>query len=237
MSSPADGPSNREGLDFYSRLVDELLEAGILPWLTLYHWDLPQALQERGGWANRDTAHRFADYAEAVYGALGDRVSHWTTFNEPLLLVAHRLRRRRARARARQDPARRRSPRCTTSTSRTGWPSSDCAGSRMLGPRQLGHHAQPHQRGPERSRATRSTSTRPAASTHSGTACSSSRCCSVRYPADFARRCRRDYGLAARIREGDLEPIAQPIDFLGVNHYHDDNVSRTSASRGDASGR
>ncbi len=60
---------NQEGLDFYSRLVDELLGAGILPWLTLYHWDLPQALQERGGWTNRDTAHRFADYAEAVYGA------------------------------------------------------------------------------------------------------------------------------------------------------------------------
>ena len=75
---------NQKGLDFYGRLVDELLEAGILPWLTLYHWDLPQELEERGGWANRETAHRFADYAEAVHGALGDRVAHWTTFNEPL---------------------------------------------------------------------------------------------------------------------------------------------------------
>src|SRR5699024_4932946 len=88
---PGDRYVNEEGLDFYSRLVDELLEADILPWLTLYHWDLPQALQERGGWTNRDTAHRFADYAEAVYARLGDRVRHWTTFNEPLCssLIGH----------------------------------------------------------------------------------------------------------------------------------------------------
>src|SRR5699024_7068897 len=68
---PGDRYVNEEGLNFYSRLVDELLEADILPWLTLYHWDLPQARQERGGWTNRDTAHRFADYAEAVYARLG----------------------------------------------------------------------------------------------------------------------------------------------------------------------
>ncbi len=80
---PGDTAVNKEGLDFYSRLVDELLEAGILPWLTLYHWDLPQALEDKGGWANRDTAYRFAEYANDVYAALGDRVQHWTTFNEP----------------------------------------------------------------------------------------------------------------------------------------------------------
>ncbi|WP_084961099.1 GH1 family beta-glucosidase [Thermoactinospora rubra] len=78
------GPVNREGLDFYSRLVDALLEAGIAPNLTLYHWDLPQALQDRGGWPARETAERFADYAAVVAGALGDRVGRWVTINEPL---------------------------------------------------------------------------------------------------------------------------------------------------------
>jgi len=74
---------NPKGIDFYKRLVDELLGAGILPWLTLYHWDMPQALQERGGWAARESADRFTEYALDVHGALGDRVQHWTTLNEP----------------------------------------------------------------------------------------------------------------------------------------------------------
>jgi beta-glucosidase len=76
------GPANPLGLGFYDRLVDELLAAGIDPWLTLYHWDLPQPLEDAGGWPARDTAYRFADYAELVYAKLGDRVTHWTTLNE-----------------------------------------------------------------------------------------------------------------------------------------------------------
>lgn len=75
--------ANAAGLDFYSRLVDELLAARITPWLTLYHWDLPQALEEAGGWPARDTALRFADYAADVHAVLGDRIENWTTLNEP----------------------------------------------------------------------------------------------------------------------------------------------------------
>jgi beta-glucosidase len=77
------GPLNQAGVDFYSRLVDELLSAGIEPWPTLYHWDLPQPLEDAGGWPERDTAERFADYAGAISAVLGDRVGHWTTLNEP----------------------------------------------------------------------------------------------------------------------------------------------------------
>jgi beta-glucosidase len=77
------GPANRAGIDFYSRLVDGLLERGIRPIATLYHWDLPQALEDAGGWRNRETALRFAEYAALVGAALGDRVHTWTTLNEP----------------------------------------------------------------------------------------------------------------------------------------------------------
>ncbi|CAL9636820.1 GH1 family beta-glucosidase [Streptomyces sp. enrichment culture] len=79
-----DGPVNTAGLDFYDRLVDALLEAGITPSVTLYHWDLPQALQDRGGWPERDTAEHLAAYASVVAGRLGDRVTQWATLNEPL---------------------------------------------------------------------------------------------------------------------------------------------------------
>jgi beta-glucosidase len=77
------GPASREGLDFYSRLVDLLLRRGIHPVITLYHWDLPQELQDVGGWCNRSVADRFADYTLLVSQALGDRVSSFTTLNEP----------------------------------------------------------------------------------------------------------------------------------------------------------
>ncbi|KMS90796.1 GH1 family beta-glucosidase [Streptomyces sp. NRRL WC-3725] len=77
------GPAVQRGLDFYRRLVDELLARGIAPALTLYHWDLPQELEDAGGWPERDTAFRFAEYAQLVGEALGDRVEQWITLNEP----------------------------------------------------------------------------------------------------------------------------------------------------------
>lgn len=77
------GAANREGLDYYDQLVDGLLAAGIEPWVTLYHWDMPQALEDDGGWPNREIADRFADYTDAVTRRLGDRVQQWITINEP----------------------------------------------------------------------------------------------------------------------------------------------------------
>jgi beta-glucosidase len=82
------GEINQKGVDFYNRLIDSLLEAGITPLPTLYHWDLPQALQDAGGWPNLQTAYHFADYAEAAFKAYGDRVPQWITLNEPWC-VAH----------------------------------------------------------------------------------------------------------------------------------------------------
>jgi beta-glucosidase len=82
------GKPNSKGLDFYSRLVDELLAANIRPMLTLYHWDLPQKLEDAGGWTNRDLASRFADYAEIVSRALGDRVQDWLLLNEPAAFLS-----------------------------------------------------------------------------------------------------------------------------------------------------
>ena len=81
------GSINKKGLDFYSRLVDELLTKGIKPNLTLYHWDLPEALDDRGGWLNRDIADWFSDYAVTMFDALGDRVEMWSTLNEPWVVT------------------------------------------------------------------------------------------------------------------------------------------------------
>lgn len=81
------GAANAAGLDFYDRLVDGLLAVGITPWATLFHWDLPIALYQRGGWMNPDVPRYFEDYASAVVGRLSDRVRHWMTLNEPQCFV------------------------------------------------------------------------------------------------------------------------------------------------------
>jgi len=82
------GAINEKGIDFYNRMVDELLGANIVPLPTMYHWDLPQALQDEGGWANREIARYFADYCAAVADRLGDRVKMWLVFNEPWIFTA-----------------------------------------------------------------------------------------------------------------------------------------------------
>ena len=215
---PADGPVNPKGLDFYSRLVDELLENGILPWLTLYHWDLPQAVEETGGWANRDTSQRFLDYAIAVHEALGDRVDHWTTFNEPLCssLIAYAG---GEHAPGRQEPR---------------------AGLAALHHQHLAHGLAVQElraRGAEQLGITLNlTNAVPADPDDPADLDAARRIDALwnraflepllrgRYPEDFLHDV-AGHDFDPLVRDGDLELIAQPLDFLGVNHYHDDCVS------------
>jgi beta-glucosidase len=215
---PGDRELNPNGLDFYDRLVDELLDAGILPWLTLYHWDMPQAVQDGGGWAVRDTAYRFSEYATAVFRRLGDRVTHWTTFNEPLCssLIAYAsgehapgMRDPRAALAAvhhqhlahglamralRDGPMHRLGITLNLTNAIPNAPEDpvDVEAARRVDALMNRMYLEPVLLG--------------------------------RYPADLLDDV-RDYGLENVVRDGDLEIVGAPMDFLGVNYYHDDNVS------------
>ncbi|WP_223693489.1 glycoside hydrolase family 1 protein [Leifsonia poae] len=219
---PGGRQTNRAGLDFYSRLVDELLDTGILPWLTLYHWDLPQALEDAGGWAERDTAYRFRDYAAVVFDALSDRVTHWTTFNEPLCssLIAY--------AAGEHAPGRR-EPRAALAAVHHQHLAHGLAVQTM---RERGADAADLRFG-----ITLNLTTAVPADPGDAVDIEAARRIDGlwnrlfleplllgRYPDDVLADV-ADHGLSEHIRDGDLATIAQPIDFLGVNHYHDDNVS------------
>jgi beta-glucosidase len=218
---PDGGTPNPDGIRFYSRLVDQLLAAGITPWLTLYHWDLPQALEEEGGWANRETAERFADYAAVMHEALGDRVRIWTTLNEPWcsaflgyaegvhapgrtepaaalaaahhLLLGHGLATQRLRAR---DPEAKLGITLNLNVFDPVDPADE--GDRDAVRRLDGQFNRifldPLFRGG--------------------------------YPADLLADVSH-LGLADVIRSGDLEVIAEPIDLLGVNYYHGEAVTKS----------
>ncbi|MEF2977416.1 GH1 family beta-glucosidase [Subtercola sp. YIM 133946] len=223
---PGDRFVNQKGLDFYSRLVDELLEAGILPWLTLYHWDLPQAVEETGGWANRDTAYRFADYAEVVYRVLGDRVRNWTTFNEPLCssLIGYT---------AGEHAPGRRDPRAGLAAVHHQHLGHGLAVQRL---RRLGAAAFDGEAGDKIGITLNLTTAVPNDPADPVDIEAARRIDALwnrmyleplllgAYPADLLQDV-RDYGLAELVLPGDLDLVSAPLDFIGVNHYHDDNVS------------
>ena len=98
------GTPNAKGLDFYQRLVEAMLAQGITPWITLYHWDLPQALEDEGGWRVRATAEAFGAYSATVVRALGDRVKHWITLNEIPCFLSSAERRDGPECRSRWSP-------------------------------------------------------------------------------------------------------------------------------------
>ncbi|HEU0040853.1 MAG TPA: GH1 family beta-glucosidase [Jiangellaceae bacterium] len=222
-----DGDSrvNPAGLDFYSRLVDELLSAGITPWITLYHWDLPQVLEDAGGWTSRVTAQRFADYASATAAGLGDRVRFWTTLNEPW---------------------------CSAFL---GYASGEHAPGRTdpVAAVAAAHHLMlAHGLGVEALRAALPDATvgvtlnfAPISPADPGSAADVEAARRIdglqnrlflgavahgAYPVDVAADLDR-YGLADHVLDGDLAVIGTPIDLLGVNYYRDAVVTAGDAER------
>ncbi|MGI6879138.1 GH1 family beta-glucosidase [Microbacterium sp. gxy059] len=233
---PDGGPVNPAGLDFYSRLVDELLEADILPWPTLYHWDMPQVLEERGGWTSRDTVDRFVEYALDVHGALGDRVRTWTTLNEPWcssflsytagahapgrqsardgLLASHHLLLAHGRT---AEELRRAAPglevgitlNLTVADAADPTDPADRDAARRIDGQFNRWFLDPLRQGS--------------------------------YPDDVVEDIRRVDADAvgafeSAVREGDLATIAQPLDFLGVNYYHGELVAGSPADEPPAGG-
>ena len=228
---PDGGAPNPAGIDFYSRLVDELLANGVKPWLTLYHWDLPQALEERGGWVNRDTAYLFAEYAATVHDALGDRVDVWTTLNEPWcssflsytagvhapgrqsrpdglaaahhLMLGHGLAVRELRSRD-ADLNLGITLNLTVTDPVDPQDPADVDAARRIDGQFNRFFLDPILRG--------------------------------EYPSDVLEDV-AEHGLLDHVRDGDLEIISAPIDTLGVNYYHGERVSARPAPqslRGDA---
>jgi beta-glucosidase len=207
------GPVNRKGLDFYHRLVDGLRERGIAPLATLYHWDLPQTLQEEGGWGNRDVVERFVEYADVVFAELGDGVSDWITHNEPWViaflghaygtkapgasdwplalrashhvLLSHGLAVRRFREAAREG--RIGITLDLTVVAPATESREDAAAARRLDGHQNRWFLDPVFRGS--------------------------------YPADMVELYESRFGPFDAVLDGDLELISQPLDFLGVNFY------------------
>jgi len=204
------GPANVAGLDHYDQMVDDLLEAGIRPFTTLYHWDLPSALQHTGGWTSRETSYRFAEYATIVAERLGDRVSQWVTLNEPLcsawighmegrmapgmrdlrsavhashhLLLAHGLAVQALRSVATKTPSVGIVNNLSPCEPATDTPTDIEAAMRADG------HTNRWWLDPLVGRG---------------------------YPVDMVEL----YGIELPVRQGDMETIATPLDFLGLNYY------------------
>ena len=202
---------NPAGLDFYDRLVDELLGNGIDPFVTLFHWDTPQALEDLGGWPARDTVDAFSEYVEVVAERLGDRVRNWITHNEPWVVawIGHGW--------GHHAPGRTSEPDALATAHHLLLSHGRAVEIlRRASPGLAGRdHPEPRPRRTPRA-AIPPTSPPPSGSTASTTAGSSTRSSAARTPRTWPRRGR---AIMPEIHDGDLETISAPIDFLGVNNY------------------
>jgi beta-glucosidase len=220
------GAVNAKGLDFYDRLVDELLKAGIAPWVTLYHWDLPLALYHRGGWLNRDVAGWFSDYTTAVVRRLGDRVGHFMPLNEPQVFLGAGLQQGRH---APGDKLRLAEFLLAAHNTLLAHGRSVQAiraaakGKVQIGCAQASYNSVPASPSVEDLAAARARYLGTADETYRQNTWWLDAMVLGRYPAD---------GLALyapslpEVRSGDMEAIHQPLDFLGVNLYQADAVHR-----------
>jgi beta-glucosidase len=197
------GPLNRKGVDFYARLTAALRERGIEPWATLYHWDLPQVLEDAGGWPARDTALRFADYAARVHDALGDSIGHWITLNEPFCSSLLGYAAGVHAPGVRDDAAAIRAVHHLLL-------GHGLAAARMRDGGQVGLtlNLSPVDGEPDAARRIDGLSNRIFLDPVLGRG----------YPADVADDLAGVTDLA-HVHDGDLEAIAAPLDFLGVNYY------------------
>jgi beta-glucosidase len=207
------GKPNPAGIDFYRRLCEGLRERGIEPLATLYHWDLPQAIQDEGGWAARDTAYRFADYAQIAFDGLGDLVGSWITQNEPWVTAfeGHGF---GTKAPGEQD-----------------WPTALRVAHHVLLSHGLAVQAfRAGGTGGGIGIALNLTPVYPLDGTAEDRAAARvmdgfhnrwflDPVLRARYPEDMVGELARRFGRIDAIRPGDLETIAEPIDFLGVNYY------------------
>jgi beta-glucosidase len=198
------GAVNQAGVDFYRRLVDGLLERGIEPIATLYHWDLPQRLQDLGGWSARDTAQRFAEYAAVVGEHLGDVVDRWVTINEPWVsaFLGH--------AHGTKAPGIR------------DWPTALRASHHQLLGHGLAVPLLPGSVGPALNLSPIRGSDAEAVAHQDGYLNRWFLDPVLRgaYPEDMVALYEARYGAFDAVRDGDLEVISAPIDFLGVNYYN-----------------
>jgi beta-glucosidase len=222
------GAVNTAGLDFYDRLVDELLGNGITPFVTLFHWDTPQTLEDAGGWPVRDTVDAFCEYVEAVASRLGDRVTHWITHNEPWVVswVGH--------AWGHHAPGRTSDPDALATAHHLLLAHGRAVDIlRRLSPdSEIGITLNLDHPYPATDEEADAAATRWVDGMHNRWFLDP--IFHARYPADLAEEWEP---IMPKIHDGDLETIAAPIDFLGINNYTsplvaaDDNGGRSQIVR------
>ncbi|BCU77370.1 GH1 family beta-glucosidase [Luteolibacter sp. LG18] len=218
------GRVNEAGLAFYDRLIDGLLAAGIRPYATLFHWDLPEALQDRDGWANRDIAGWFADYAEVVTAKLGDRVKDWITFNEPQIFLGfgHRAGTHAPGLKLSEADVLRCAHHVNLAHGRAVAAIRANVADAKVGMAQVANVGIPADPGdPASVEAARRITLEPEwtgdASTFLGSCWWSQPMYRGAYPVSLAERHPRF--LETVVREGDLAEISRPVDFHGFNYY------------------